>query len=88
MTVAIKGRVQGVSYRYYALREADRLGLKGWIRNERDGSVTSAAEGTHAQLEEFISFLRKGSPAARVSAIEVEWFGSTGEYERFEIRWA
>ncbi|GMQ79310.1 MAG: acylphosphatase [Anaerolineae bacterium] len=88
VTAAIKGRVQGVSFRYYTLHEADRLGLKGWVRNERDGSVTAVAEGNPAQLEEFIRFLRRGSPAARVSSIDVEWLESTGEYERFDIRWA
>ena len=88
VTAAIKGRVQGVSFRYYTLREADRLGLNGWVRNERDGSVRAVAEGNPVQLEDFISFLRRGSPAARVSSIDVEWFESTGEYDRFEIRWA
>ncbi len=88
MTATIKGRVQGVSYRYYTVREADRLGLEGWVRNERDGSVTAVAEGNPAKLEDFISFLRRGSPAARVSSIDVEWLESTGEYKRFEIRWA
>ncbi len=88
MSAAIKGRVQGVSYRYYTMREADRLGLRGWVRNERDGSVKAVAEGNPVQLEDFIRFLRRGSPAARVSSIDVEWLESTGEYDRFEIRWA
>jgi acylphosphatase len=88
VSAAIRGRVQGVSYRYYVLREADRLGLRGWVRNERDGSVKAVAEGNPVQLEDFIRFLRRGSPEAKVSSIDVEWLESTGEYDRFEIRWA
>ena len=87
MSASVSGRVQGVSFRYYTLGEARRLGLRGWVQNERDGSVRAVAEGDPEHLEEFISFLQRGSPASRVRSVDVVWLESTGEYENFEIRW-
>lgn len=87
LSAAINGRVQAVSYRYYTLREARRLDLRGWVQNERDGSVRAVAEGDEQHLEEFINFLWRGSPAARVSSVDVKWLESTGEFDSFQIRW-
>ena len=87
LTASIKGRVQGVSFRYYTLREAQRLDINGWVQNERDGSVRSVAEGNPQQLEEFLNFLHHGSPGAIVRSVDIEWLNGTGEYDNFEIRW-
>ena len=87
LTASIKGRVQGVSFRYYTLREARRLGLNGWVRNERDGSVRAVAEGDPRYLGEFIGFLRLGPPGAKVRSVNVEWLDGVEEYDSFEIRW-
>ena len=54
----ITGRVQGVGYRYTALRVAEQLGLRGWVRNAPDGSVETWAQGSGDVLEEFVAFLR------------------------------
>ena len=74
----VTGRVQGVSFRWYAAREARRLGLAGWIRNEPDGSVHAHAEGAEEAVEEFVTWCRHGPPAARVEAVTVTDVESTG----------
>jgi len=67
----VTGQVQGVSFRWYAAREARRLGLAGWIRNEPDGSVHAHAEGPDAAVEEFVTWCGHGPSAARVEAVTV-----------------
>ena len=54
LTVIIQGRVQGVSFRYYTQRTAQSLGLKGWVRNERDGGVAVVAEGSETELKQLL----------------------------------
>jgi acylphosphatase len=76
--VRVTGRVQGVSFRWYAAREAGRLGLAGWIRNEPDGSVHTHAEGPDHALEEFVAWCRQGPPAARVDAVAATDVDPTG----------
>jgi acylphosphatase len=68
----VTGRVQGVSFRWYAAREATRLGLAGWVRNEPDGSVRAHAEGPHDAVDQFVAWCRHGPPAARVDEVVVE----------------
>ena len=65
----IKGRVQGVGFRWYVHREAGALGLKGWVRNTEDGHVEVVAAGEVEQLSELQAALRKGSRGSRVDAI-------------------
>ena len=67
LSANVTGLVQGVSFRYYARREAERLGLQGWVRNEADGSVQLVAEGDEEALVALLGFLRRGSPMARVN---------------------
>ena len=67
----VTGRVQGVSFRWYAAREATRLGLVGWIRNEPDGSVRAHAEGAVDAVEAFVAWCEQGPPAARVEGVTV-----------------
>jgi acylphosphatase len=76
----VTGRVQGVSFRWYAAREATRLGLAGWVRNEPDGSVRAHAEGAHDAVDDFVVWCRHGPPAARVDDLavtEVQQSGAT-----------
>ena len=68
----IEGRVQGVFYRAWTAEQADELGLRGWVRNRRDGSVEILVSGDGAALDELIRRCREGPPAARVEQIEVE----------------
>lgn len=70
--VTVRGVVQGVSFRWYARQEADRLGLTGWVRNERDGSVRLEVQGPEADVEEFLTWVRLGPVHARVSSVDIE----------------
>lgn len=68
--VIIKGRVQGVWYRAWTVETANGLGLAGWVRNRRDGSVEALFAGAAADVETMIARCQDGPPAARVDAIE------------------
>lgn len=66
----VRGRVQGVGFRWFVEREAHILGIAGWVRNNADGSVEVLAQGTRDQLSGLRSGLREGPRAARVDAVE------------------
>ena len=66
----VRGRVQGVGYRWFVRELAESLGLTGWARNRDDGAVEIEAEGTAQALDEFARRLKDGNPAARVDSIE------------------
>jgi len=83
----VHGHVQGVNFRYYTTRTARRLGLMGWVANRRDGTVETVAEGKQSDLEEFVDFLHRGSPAARVEEVDVGWGSPKGEFEGFRVRY-
>ena len=68
----VSGQVQGVGYRYFAVRVARELGLKGWVRNVSDGRVEAYAAGPAHLLEDFEARLRQGPPAGEVRGVEVE----------------
>ncbi|MCS7297618.1 MAG: acylphosphatase [Bacteroidia bacterium] len=68
----IYGRVQGVFFRKYAQMTAQALGIGGFVRNEPDGSVLAEIEGAEEELERFVQWAHRGSPAARVERVEVE----------------
>jgi acylphosphatase len=67
----VRGRVQGVGFRWFVEREAHTLGIAGWVRNNHDGSVEVLAQGTRDQLSGLHSRLREGPRAARVDVVEV-----------------
>ena len=67
----IRGRVQGVGYRDFALREASAAGLAGWVRNRSDGDVEAHVQGARAACDRFIDACREGPRAARVERIEI-----------------
>lgn len=67
----IRGKVQGVYYRASMVEEALRLGVSGWVRNQRDGSVEAMACGTSAQLEQLTAWARRGPAAAVVTDVIV-----------------
>ena len=67
----VRGRVQGVGFRWFVEREAHTLGVAGWVRNNHDGSVEILAQGTRDQLSGLHSRLREGPRAARVDSVEV-----------------
>lgn len=82
----VHGIVQGVSYRYYTIRAAQRLDLRGWVANRWDGTVETVAEGSRDALHAFHVFLRRGSPAAVVERVDARWESPTGEPRGFRVR--
>ena len=70
--LVISGRVQGVFYRAWSANEARALGLRGWVRNRRDGKVEMLIDGEAKATERMIASCREGPPEARVDQIEVE----------------
>ncbi|CAL1399299.1 unnamed protein product [Linum trigynum] len=69
--VVIKGRVQGVFYRDWTVGNATELGLKGWVRNRRDGAVEALFSGDPAKVDEMSQRCRRGPPSAVVTGLEV-----------------
>lgn len=69
--VRITGRVQGVSYRAWTEDAAAELGLRGWVRNRRDGSVEAVFSGSDAAVTEMLARCKAGPPAAHVDGVAV-----------------
>ena len=82
----VHGYVQGVSFRYYAFRQAASLALTGYVRNSADGSVEVVAEGPREAADKLLSWLRVGPPAAEVGRVDVEWQRPLGRLTKFEVR--
>ena len=70
--LTIRGRVQGVGFRYALADEARERSLSGWVRNRRDGTVEALVAGAEADVEAMIAWARRGPPAARVTEVSVE----------------
>ena len=70
--IRVFGRVQGVWFRGWAVDAATALGLSGWVRNRRDGSVEILAEGSEEAIAALVEQCRRGPSAARVERIEAE----------------
>ena len=68
--VVVRGRVQGVGYRAFVEDEAYQRGLRGWVRNRRDGSVEAVFAGPRAEVESMVEACRRGPMSARISAID------------------
>lgn len=82
----ITGRVHGVGFRYFAFREAQALGLVGWVANLADGSVRCVAEGPRRDLEALLVLLREGPPASIVESVSAAWTPPIGEFTSFGVR--
>lgn len=77
--VVVSGRVQGVWFRDSCRHEADRLGLAGWVRNNRDGTVEAVFEGSEEAVGEMVGWCRVGSPRAVVEGVDVGFEEPRGE---------
>lgn len=82
--LVITGKVQGVWYRDSMRLEAERLGVAGWVRNRRDGSVEAMLQGDAAAVAALVDWARHGPPAAQVAGVEVS--EGEGRYQGFERR--
>jgi acylphosphatase len=83
--IRVKGKVQGVFYRASTVDFAKSLGLKGYVRNEPDGSVFIEAEGEEEIVNKLIAWARKGPPHARVDSLEIV-DSPLSNFTSFEIR--
>lgn len=83
----IHGLVQGVGYRYAMVREAERLGVAGWVRNRSDGTVEALVVGTEAAVGAMTDWAYAGPRGARVTRVDVaEASGEDGAHSGFELR--
>jgi acylphosphatase len=80
----ISGRVQGVGFRYSMAKEAERLGVTGWVRNRRDGTVEAVLDGAPDAVGALLIWTRRGPRGASVTDVLAEEV--PGSFERFEMR--
>jgi acylphosphatase len=80
----ISGRVQGVGFRYAMSEEAERLGVTGWVRNRRHGTVEAVIDGAPDAVEALLAWARRGPRGAKVTEVEVVEIPES--FERFELR--
>jgi acylphosphatase len=85
LTITISGKVQGVFFRASAMEQAGALGIRGFVRNEPDGSVYIEAEGEEIMLEQFIEWCWQGPPRARIDKLDVVE-GVMRNFEGFEVK--
>jgi acylphosphatase len=84
----VRGRVQGVGFRWFVEREAHILKIAGWVRNNPDGTVEILAQGTRDQLAGLHSRLREGPRAARIDGVEVSEAEPVAGLNSFQVRGA
>ena len=85
VSIAVTGTVQGVFFRHHTQLKAQELGLKGFVQNEPDGSVSICAEGDAQAVNILIEWARRGPDSARVSGVSVE-DAPHGGYDTFDVR--
>ncbi len=81
----VSGIVQGVGFRYFVNKQAQRLGITGFVRNLYDGRVEVVAEGSNEKLQLLLAELHKGPAFGRVDKVETEWLNATGGFDRFQV---
>ncbi len=86
MHAIVHGRVQGVFFREYTRRQAEMLGLDGWVRNLADGTVEAVFEGEDEQVRAMCAWLETGSPMSRVTRVVCEEEEVRGRENGFSIR--
>jgi len=83
--VVISGRVQGVFFRLETKHAADRYGVFGWVKNQRDRTVAALFEGSKEKVDSILEWCKEGPPIAKVHRVDVEWEDYKGEFDLFEI---
>ena len=84
--IKITGKVHGVGFRYFAHLKATETGIKGWVKNSREGGVIIVAQGDENNLNTFIDYLQIGPTRARVDKISKYKMQNSDEFLRFEVR--
>ena len=85
LEVVVRGRVQGVGYRVFAARAAERHGVTGWVSNQAGGSVRAVGEAGEAELRAWLEELRRGPVAGFVTEVIEQWGTARGGFTSFEI---
>ncbi len=85
VAIRVRGTVQGVFFRQGTQRKAQELGVRGYVQNESDGSVSARAEGEAAAVDALVAWCRRGPEAANVTGVDVEE-APHGGYEGFDVR--
>lgn len=85
--IKVSGVVQGVGYRYFAIRSARTLGVTGWVRNNDDSSVSVLAEGERGIIEVLVKELTTGPAASNVTNVNIQWQEYTGQFTGFDVSW-
>ena len=83
--IKVRGKVQDVSFRSFAKRNADMLGLKGYVNNMPNGGVEVVVEGNKDHIETLIEALRLGPENAVVKSVDIEWNSNSGMFTDFKI---
>jgi acylphosphatase len=87
LSAVVRGRVQGVGYRYFVVRTASRLGLTGYARNLPDPTrVEVVAEGQRTALEALLDRLREGVTGSRVEEVIADWGPDQAQFGAFDVR--
>ena len=86
LEATVRGRVQGVGFRYWVVRRATEIGVVGWVSNELDGSVRCVAEGTPEALDQLDELLRRGPIGAVVDDVSAVRMPATGTLTGFGVR--
>ena len=81
----ITGRVRGVGFRYFVIRNAKQLGLVGWVRNRTDGAVEMIAEGNKQDLQRLVNKLKTGPPMTWVQHVSTRWQPAENNFVDFVI---
>ena len=85
--IVVNGLVQGVGFRYFVIRNAQQLGLKGYVKNLYDGSVFTVVEGEKGLIEELFKKIKIGPRSAHVSNFKIEWGEYKNEFSTFEVEY-
>lgn len=81
----ISGRVQGVFFRLETKKAADRYGVFGWVKNQRDGTVAALFEGSKDNVNSILWWCKQGPPIAKVHSVDIKWEEYKGEFNSFKI---
>ncbi len=84
--ILVKGLVQGVGFRYFVVREAEKLGVNGFVKNLYSGEVLTVAEGEKGLVEELFNKIKVGPIHAAVKSFKIDWLVPKNEFETFEIK--
>jgi acylphosphatase len=86
VTIVVSGRVQGVNFRRHTQLTAQRLGVRGWVRNRPDGSVEACFEGEATAVDALVAWSQEGPDYARVDSLELREEPYCGEFTEFQVR--